>query len=183
MRVISGFLKGRKIKGDNIAGTRPTMDSIKESLFAMIQSSIKDAVCLDLFAGSGSLGIEAISNGAKISYFIDNNRIAYNTIKENIKTFKIESISKVMLEDYNKALTYFKSNNIKFNLIFLDPPYKEHLIEDILNFIDEFNLLYEGGQVICEFSDELLKDDYGKLYMSKFRKYGDKNIRIYKSNN
>jgi 16S rRNA (guanine(966)-N(2))-methyltransferase RsmD len=183
MRVISGFLKGRKIKGDNIVGTRPTMDSVKESLFAMIQSSIKDAVCLDLFAGSGSLGIEAISNGAKISYFVDNNRIAYNIIKDNIKTFNIENISKVMLEDYNKALIYFKNNNIKFNLIFLDPPYKEHLIGDILQFIDEFNLLYEDGQVICELSDDLLNDEYGKLFILKLRKYGDKYIKIYKNNN
>jgi 16S rRNA (guanine(966)-N(2))-methyltransferase RsmD len=180
MRVISGFLRGRNIKGDNIVGTRPTMDSVKESLFAMIQSSIKDSVCLDLFAGSGSLGIEAVSNGAKLVFFVDNNYIAINTIKNNIKTFNIESFSKVLLNDYFKSLLYFKNNNIKFNLIFLDPPYKEHLIDNILKFIDESNLLYEGGQVICEFDNELLKDKYNTLEVIKTRKYGDKYIKIYK---
>ncbi len=179
MRVISGFLKGRNIKGYNIDGTRPTMDSVKESLFAMIQESIKDSICLDLFAGSGSLGIEAISNGASLAYFVDNNRIAYNTIKENINIFKIESKSKVMLSDYKKALQYFKDENIKFNLIFLDPPYKEHLIEYVLEFIDNNGLLHDNGQVICEFQDEELNDIYGNLFLYKERKYGDKKVKIY----
>ena len=84
MRVISGFLKGRIIKGININGTRPTMDRVKESLFAIIQNNIKNSICLDLFAGSGSLGIEAISNGAQMSYFVDNSKIAIKTINENI---------------------------------------------------------------------------------------------------
>jgi 16S rRNA (guanine966-N2)-methyltransferase len=179
MRVISGFLKGRNIKGYNIDGTRPTMDSVKESLFAMIQGSIKDSVCLDLFAGSGSLGIEAISNGASLTYFVDKNRIAYNTIKENITVFKIESKSKLMLIDYKKALQYFKTENIKFNLIFLDPPYKEHLIKDILEFINNNDLLNNNGQVICEFQDELLDENYGNLALLKERKYGDKKVKIF----
>jgi len=72
LRVISGFLKGREIKGYNLVGTRPTMDRVKESIFGTIQNNIKDSIVLDLFSGSGSLGIEAISNGAKYCYFIDN---------------------------------------------------------------------------------------------------------------
>jgi 16S rRNA (guanine966-N2)-methyltransferase len=80
MRVISGMLKGRNIKGDKIKGTRPTMDKIKQSLFAMIQNDVKDAICLDLFAGSGSLGIEAISNGASYVYFVDKNKVMLGMI-------------------------------------------------------------------------------------------------------
>ena len=83
MRVISGKYKGRLLDGFNINGTRPTMDRVKESMFAMIQNYIKDKVVLDLFAGSGSLGIEALSNGAKICYFVDNNKIAIDIIKKN----------------------------------------------------------------------------------------------------
>lgn len=179
MRVISGFLKGRNLKGDKIKGTRPTMDKIKQSLFAMIQNDVNDAICLDLFSGSGSLGIEAISNGASFAYFVDKNRIAYETTKDNIKTFKIEDKTKVMLDDYMKALNYFKDSNIKFNLIFLDPPYNDNLINNILSFINENDLLYKDGQVICEFSIENLEDQYGNLVLLKDRQYGDKKIKIY----
>ena len=85
MKVISGILKGRNIKGYDIEGTRPTMDRVKESLFAMIQDDIRDSVVLDLFAGSGSLGIEAISNGAEYSYFVDNNIEVIKVTEENRK--------------------------------------------------------------------------------------------------
>ena len=90
MRVISGKYKGKKLDGFNIEGTRPTMDRVKESMFALIQNEIKDAICLDLFAGSGSLGIEALSNGAKKCYFVDKNQIAIETIikKQKDKTNK-----------------------------------------------------------------------------------------------
>ena len=85
MKVISGLLKGRNIEGFNIEGTRPTMDRVKESIFSTIQFEIRDAIVLDLFAGSGNLGIEAISNGATRCYFVDNNKVAINTINKNIR--------------------------------------------------------------------------------------------------
>jgi 16S rRNA (guanine(966)-N(2))-methyltransferase RsmD len=110
MRVISGFLKSRQFKYD-IKGTRPTMDKVKESLFAMIQNSIKDSICLDLFSGSGSLGIEAISNGASMVYFVDNNPYAIKIINENINMLNINDKSNVILNDYKKALEYFKNNS------------------------------------------------------------------------
>ena len=88
MRVISGIYKGKNILGFDIDGTRPTMDRVKESMFAMVQDNIKDKVVLDLFSGSGSLGIEALSNGAKMCYFNDSNKIAYNTILKNTKDIK-----------------------------------------------------------------------------------------------
>jgi 16S rRNA (guanine(966)-N(2))-methyltransferase RsmD len=118
------------------------MDKVKESLFAMIQSSIKNSIFLDLFSGSGSLGIEAISNGASMVYFIDNNPYAIKTINENINMLNIIDKSNIILNDYKKALEYFKNNNISFNLIFLDPPYDMEVIESILMFIDENKLLF-----------------------------------------
>ena len=95
MKVISGILKGRNIEGYNIDGTRPTMDRVKESLFATIQNNIKDSIVLDLFAGSGQLGIEAISNGAKLCYFIDNNKEVIKILNKNISNLNIKSSSKV----------------------------------------------------------------------------------------
>ena len=179
MRIISGKYKGRIIKGMDIVGTRPTMDRVKESMFAMIQNNIKESVCLDLFAGSGSLGIEAISNGCKNCYFVDNNKQALITIKENINNLNINEEFHIMKNDYNEALKYFKDNNIKFDLIFLDPPYKLNLINGILNKIIEYNLLNNNGQVICEYESELVDND--TLTILKERTYGSKKIKIYKN--
>ncbi|MDD2203210.1 MAG: 16S rRNA (guanine(966)-N(2))-methyltransferase RsmD [Bacilli bacterium] len=182
MRVISGSLRSRAIKGDNIKGTRPTMDKIKESLFAMIQDEVRDSICLDLFAGSGSLGIEAISNEAKLVYFVDKNKECIEVVDDNIRTFEIGKQAKVLFYDYRKALTYFKNNNIQFDLIFLDPPYSENLIEEIISFINKNNLLVSKGKVICEYTTEQLKDSYDNLTTIKDRSYGDKKIKIYVNN-
>ncbi|MDD3048652.1 MAG: 16S rRNA (guanine(966)-N(2))-methyltransferase RsmD [Bacilli bacterium] len=181
MRVISGNLKGKLLKGFDIDGTRPTMDKIKESLFAMIQNNIKDAVCLDLFAGSGSLGIEAISNGASYVYFVDNNKEALKTIKANILNCKINNKCELIGGHYHKALTNFVKNNLKFDLIFLDPPYQEDIIKDILNYINKFNLLNDKGLVICEFTIDNLIESYGTLKLINHKIYRDKKIKIYQN--
>ena len=123
MKVISGFLRGREIKGYTIDGTRPTMDRVKESMFAIIQDYIKDSVCLDLFAGTGNLGIEAISNGAKKVYFNDKNPVAVKIIKSNLEKFGVMDKADVIKKDYEDAIEYYRVNRIKFNIIFLDPPY------------------------------------------------------------
>ena len=104
MKVISGTLKGRNIEGYTLDGTRPTMDRVKESLFAMIQDYIKDSSVLDLFAGSGQLGIEAISNGANICYFIDHNNEVVKTLNRNIINLNIKDKSKIILSDWKKFL-------------------------------------------------------------------------------
>ena len=135
MKVISGFLKGRNIKGYNIEGTRPTMDRVKESLFASIQDYINGSVVLDLFAGSGNLGIEAISNGSSKCYFVDNNRNCIKVINDNLNTFNVNDKCEVMNRDYKQALKYFKDSNIKFDLIFVDPPYNYQVIDEIMNFV------------------------------------------------
>ena len=93
LKVISGKYKGRKLDGFDIVGTRPTMDRVKESLFAIIQPWIEDAVVLDLFAGSGNLGIEALSEGASFSYFVDKNKKAYTTIQKNLRLLNISNAS------------------------------------------------------------------------------------------
>lgn len=179
MRVISGTLKGRNIKGFTIDGTRPTMDRVKESLFGSIQNYIPNSICLDLFAGSGSLGIEAISNGAKTCYFVDKNRIAINTINENIKNFNIQDKSIVIQNDYNYALKYFNDNNIKFDVIFLDPPYDMHVINNILDCISKNDLLNEDGIVVCEVDNKYLDSKYHNLNLIKEKKYGTTYVYIY----
>lgn len=180
MRVISGFLKSRQIKGYDLEGTRPTMDKVKESVFAIIQDDIRDSVGLDLFAGSGSLGIEAISNGAKFFYFVDNNPSVIKVLNANIDGLNIKEKTGVLLKDYKQAINYFKDNNMKFDIIFLDPPYDLKIIESILKIINDYKLLNESGQVICEFEYDSLEEQYGSLVCIKTKKYGSKNIKIYK---
>ena len=179
MKVISGKLKGRTIKGFDISGTRPTIDRVKESVFGMIQNYIHDSIVLDLFAGSGNYGIECLSNGASTVYFNDKNKKCLNIIKENLSNFNIQEDSIILNMDYKEALNYFKNKKIKFDLIFLDPPYKEHIITDILLFLEQNDLLNNNGLVICEMtnSDEYLSDN---LVLFKDRKYGDKKVLIYK---
>ena len=180
MRVISGKYKGISIDGFNIDGTRPTMDRVKESMFAMIQNKLKNSVCLDLFAGSGSLGIEALSNGAKYCYFVDNNIEVINILKNNLNKIKDKNYS-VINKHYKQALKKFKEENIKFDLIILDPPYKLNLINDILIFINENNLLNKDGIIICEFElEKVFTTDFNLI---KEKKYGSKLVNIYSKTN
>lgn len=175
MRIISGKYKGKKLIGFDIDGTRPTMDRVKESLFGIIQNNIRDSVVLDLFAGSGSLGIEALSNGASEVYFIDNNIELINIIKKN--TSNMNEKIHIMKSDYKNALEILKNSNIKFDIIFLDPPYKLNLINDCLNKIVKYNLLNERGIIICEYETEEIENNDLKLIKDK--KYGSKKIKIF----
>ena len=175
MRVISGKYKGKSLIGFDIDGTRPTMDRVKESLFGIIQNNIKNSVVLDLFAGSGSLGIESLSNGASEVYFIDNNIELINIIKKN--TSGMNGNIHIMKSDYKNALELIKNSNIKFDIIFLDPPYKLNLINECLDKIVEYNLLKENGIVVCEYETENIEND--KLKLIKDKKYGSKKIKIF----
>ena len=182
MRVISGKLKGRNIEGYNIVGTRPTMDRVKESIFGMIQNYLDDAIVLDLFSGSGNYGIECISNGSKLVYFNDYNKKCVSIINYNLTNMNVLEQGILTTLDYQEALNYYKKNNIKFDLVFLDPPYKEHIINEILKYLLENNLLNNNGLVICEFmqNDEFISD---KIQLLKEKKYGEKYVFIYKYEN
>ena len=174
MRIISGKYKGKKLNGFNIEGTRPTMDRVKESLFGMIQTYIPDSIVLDLFAGSGALGLEAVSNGAKECYLIDNNVEAIKSIKENSQNF--EEQLNIIYIDYKKFL---KTTNKKFDIIFLDPPYKEKQLDTSLRIIEERGLLNKNGIVICEYE---IGEPHTNLELIKEKSYGPKKIKIYKNN-
>lgn len=175
MRIISGKYKGKKLQGFDIDGTRPTMDRVKESIFGMIQNRIKGSVCLDLFAGSGSLGIEALSNGASSCYFVENGNDIYNILKNNLIGISDFYLFK---KDYKRSLIDFVNEGIRFDVIFLDPPYKMNLINDILVYIYENDLLSENGLIVCEFESENVSTELFELYKDK--KYGSKIVKIYK---
>lgn len=180
MRIISGKYKGKKVDGYTIDGTRPTMDRVKESMIAMIQSYLLDSVCLDLFTGSGSIGLEFLSNGAKKCYFVDNNSRVIETLNKNIKNLKIEEEYELLKGDFHNILEKFKLNRVSFDIIFLDPPYKMNYITPSIKLIDEYNLLNNEGIIVCEYEDELI--DNINYEIIKEKKYGTKTIIILKKN-
>ena len=180
MRVISGYLKGRKLEGYMVETTRPTMDRVKESMFASIQNDIEDAVVLDLFCGTGSLGIEAISMNASKCYFVDNNKNIINYLNKNIINLNIKDKSIIIQKDYREALLYFKNNNIKFNLIIVDAPYKLQVMEEVINLVNKYDLLLDDGLLVLEFSFDKLNEECDKLKLLKSKKYNDKFVNIYR---
>lgn len=177
MRVISGLYKNRLLKGDDLLGTRPTMARVKESLIALIQDCIKDAIVLDLFAGSGSLGIEALSNQAKMCYFCDKNNKAGEIIKSNLKTLNV-NLSKVLIKDYQICLKNFFQDKLKFDIVFLDPPYHENMLKKAIDLILDYELLNKESLLVCETDIKL--EELDKLKIWKQKKYGDKYITIYR---
>ena len=172
MRIISGKYRGKKLNGYDIEGTRPTMDRVKESLYGIIQGYIPGSTVLDLFAGSGSLGLEAISNGAIKLVLVDNNKLVTDTIGENIKSF--DDNIEVLTMDYKK---YLKETDDKFDVIFLDPPYRAGLMNKALRIIEERGLLNKGGIVVCEFENIKIETN---LELIREKSYGPKTINIYK---
>lgn len=145
MRIITGLARGRRLKEPEGMEIRPTTDMVKESLFNIIQYDIEGRKALDLFAGTGQLGIEALSRGAASVTFIDESQAAIKLIKENLKRSGLEG-AKVLQAD---ALTFLAASE-KFDLIFLDPPYNTTMLEKSLSKIFQFDKLNEHGIIVCE---------------------------------
>lgn len=180
MKIISGKYKGRILKGYDINGTRPTMDRVKESLFASIQEYLKESIVLDLYSGSGNLAIEAMSNYANKAYMVDNNKVAINTIKDNINMLKMDNCN-VIYKDAKDALNYFIDNNISFDIIFLDPPYMTDELEKTLNVLNNnLNLLNDNSLIICETEKDINYSIYNNFKIYKEKKYGSKKVTILK---
>jgi len=179
MRIISGTMRGTKLftlEGEN---TRPTLDRVKEALFSKINYKLQDAIVLDLFSGSGSLALESLSRGAEKSFLCDQSRDAIKIIKQNIEKTKTKDRTLLLNCDYKKAIEEFKEQKIKFDVVFLDPPYKTNFAEIATELIIKNKLLNEDGIIIIE-TDEKQKvienlntdliqiDDikkYGRVYL------------------
>lgn len=152
MRIISGKARGTKLSTLEGLETRPTLDRIKESLFNILQNEIYDAKVLDLFAGSGALGLETLSRGAKEAVLCDNSYKAIQVIEDNVRKTHFEKQARVLKNDYKKTLSILK--NEKFNIIFLDPPYESEFDIIALNDIIENEMLSENGIIILETDHE-----------------------------
>ena len=147
MRVITGKARGISLKTPDGLKTRPTADRVKEALFSIIQFDVPNARVLDLFGGTGQLGIEALSRDAKSAVFIDEQEEACRLIRENLKRTKLEPYAKVIRCDY---ASYLKNCQETFDIILLDPPYKEKFLENALKLITEIDILQSGGIIVTE---------------------------------
>jgi len=175
MRVISGKARGTKLNSIDSISTRPTLDRIKESLFNIIQNKIIDSIVLDLFAGSGAIGIECISRDCEKAYFCDKSVMACEMIYKNLEKTRFLDKSVVMQRDYKKCLGELKQKNISFDIIYIDPPYSDKIATKAVQQIMEYNLLKEDGIIIIETDDEARELEELKqieLQVYDLRKYG-----------
>jgi 16S rRNA (guanine966-N2)-methyltransferase len=173
MRVIAGEHKGRPLKAVPNKLTRPTTDKVKEALFQMIGPYFDGGLGLDLFAGSGNLGIEAISRGLDKVIFVDKQPKAIQTIVENLQTIKIEGKAEVFRTDAFRAVKAAGKRGLEFDLIFLDPPYRKISYEQLLETITEHNIISKNGMIVCEHeANTSLEDQLANFKQIKSDTYG-----------
>jgi 16S rRNA (guanine(966)-N(2))-methyltransferase RsmD len=179
MKVITGFARGRKLEtlsGEDI--TRPTTQSTKEALFSSIQFELEGKKVLDLFAGCGQLGIEAISRGARSCTFVENNRQAYKIVESNIERCKMQEFSTLVFSDA-KSFLCRKDN---FDIAFLDPPYNKELVANCLELLTKN--MNSDGIIICETAkNEELPAEVGAWSVSKSKNYGKSKLTYYRKDN
>ena len=178
MRVITGKARGVTLKTPEGMQTRPTTDRVKEALFSIIQFEIPGAAVLDLFGGTGQLGIEALSRGAKRAVFVDAADNACRLIRENLKRTKLEQDAQVVKSDY---LSYLSRCRETFQIILLDPPYAEVFLENALKLITEIDILQSGGIIVAERPvGKELPWDFDGFTRSKDYKYGSTLLTLYR---
>ena len=178
MRVIAGKARGVTLKTPDGFVTRPTSDRVKEALFSIIQFDLPGAHVLDLFGGTGQLGIEALSRGAKRAVFVDAGEPACKLIRENLKRTKMEQEAQIVRADY---LTYLQRCKEQFDIIFLDPPYAEVFLENAIKKITEIDILQSGGIIVAERpADKVLNLEFSGFSRSKDYKYGNTLLTLYR---
>lgn len=180
MRVISGKARGHALKAPQGLNTRPTADRVKESIFNIVQSKLYDSIVIDLFAGSGNLGIESLSRNASKAYFIDNNKNSIQSIRENLKKTNLVNSSIVIQTDVLSAIKKLSTQGVKANIIFLDPPYSKGFVTPTLEDIVSFEILQPDGIVIVEHNraDEV-PESVHNLQKYRTNNYGDVAVSFY----
>lgn len=180
MRIITGDFKGRKIEMPEGYDIRPTTEKVKEAMFSIIGQDIYDSVCVDLFSGTGNLGLEALSRGAEKCWFCDNNRTSIALIKRNIANCRAEEWSVLVPGDYEKCLLRIKESGDKADIMILDPPYKKGLYGRCFELIRELDLLSERGIIVAEHKrEDIFDDEIEGFVKTKDRNYGTITLSIY----
>ena len=176
MRIITGVARGIRLETLDGLDTRPTAERVKESVFSMLQFEIENRNVLDLFAGSGQLGLEALSRGALSCTFVEKSLDAMNIVKKNAKKTKLIDKCKILNIDYKDYLRQSKIRD-KFDIVFLDPPYSQKIIPEILECLVRFDMLNTNAKIICESEDDIEYSRAG-LETIKHNKYGRAYITV-----
>ncbi len=172
MRIIGGARRGTKLYTLEGLNTRPSLDRVKEALFNIINFDLENAIILDLFSGSGALALESLSRGAKKAYLCDNNYKAIEIIKKNVQKTRFENEAVVINKSYEKALDYFKINNILFDIVFLDPPYESDYAIKSVEYIIKNDLLNDDGFIVIETDNDNVINNLNNVDIYDIRKYG-----------
>ena len=176
MRVITGSARGRKLKTLEGTDLRPTTDKVKESMFNILQFCIEGRRVLDLFAGSGQLGIEALSRGAERATFVDASKNAVAVVKQNLQTVGLADNARVVCTD---SISFLRTADQQYDIAFLDPPYGNGLLIKAMALLPE--VMSEYGIVVCEHpSDEHLPDSFGGFELQKHYRFGKITLTVYR---
>lgn len=179
MRVISGKLRGLTLKTIDNDSTRPTRDMVREALFSILMSQVPECSFLDLFAGSGAIGIEALSRGASSCVMIDLNPECIKIINDNIEKAKLKEKTEVYRIDYKKAINKLKEES--FDIIYVDPPYHKEMGIDAINRISEKNILKDDGVIILETdTNEFVPDEIGRYEKFNYKRYGRNILSLFR---
>lgn len=192
MRIIAGKYKAKRLNSPKTELTRPTLDRVKEALFSIIEPYVEQAYVLDLFSGTGNLGLESISRGAKFAWLNDDKNITISTIISNVELTKSQNYVKITKKDYNKCLNQIVNQNILFDIIFLDPPYDTMLGINSLKFISDNKgkVLNNDGIIIYETDKNFIQktsmknkdifDSFENLSCIDSRTYSNVVLKLYK---
>jgi len=184
MRIIGGKARGRKLLFPPGSKERPTSDFLREALFNIL-GSLEEKTFLDLFAGSGSVGLEAVSRGAQEVYFVEKNKDLVALIKKNIQTCCFDKNCSIIAKDIEHGLSDLFKNKCEVDIIFADPPYNRNLVGTTLNLLNKYQILKEDGMVIIQHS---IKESFtgtvdDNVYLTDQRKYGDSALTFLKMEN
>lgn len=182
MRVIGGLARGRKLmspKGYNT--TRPTLDRVKEAMFNIIQNRIYGSCVLDIFSGTGSLGLEAVSRGAKKCLLVDKDKDTFSFLKQNVESLGFNEICETINRDSYEFLRQIEGKTEIFDIIFVDPPYKKNMIPPIIEIVGSKKLLCEDGIIVTKIdTGEEIYEGINNIVLTDHRKYGNTTVCFYK---
>lgn len=180
MRVVSGSAKGRPLKAVPGTGTRPTTDKVKEALFSMIGPYFEGGTALDLFAGSGGLGIEALSRGMDKAVFVDLESKSIEVIRANLKATKLEDQAAIYRNDASRALKALAKRSTQFDLVFLDPPYRMKNGDELMLTMHELDLLEPEATIVLEYESKYnYPEQFGPFEQTRKALYGETAVSIY----
>lgn len=180
LKIVGGALKGRRLKTYKGNVIRPTSEKIREAIFDILTSFFPEGAVLDLFAGTGSMGIEALSRGMRKAVFVEDNPRIISLLRKNISACQIEDRVELITLSVTKGLKLLQSRDDKFRIIFLDPPYEGNWVGRTLLNISDAHIVTNDGIVIAEHSSkEMVKSSYGNLVLDDRRKYGQTEVSFF----